>query len=294
MKIAKVLFALCLIFILPRMIFCQIDEAEENEQACGVERWAIKTFTDPDTVQINFNNIVNSTIAFQKTIAPPPDIINWPPRQSTETTVYRIEGYLIFHKLESDQDIHLGFMSMNHLDTMIAEICDPTCPGIINTSRYQQLKTVRDWFVATYNPIPSFQTFLIHVSLVGVGFFDLLHGQRGIPPNGREIHSVLSISLITGVGPNNEIIPAEYKLSQNYPNPFNPETKINFDVPIRSYVSLKVYNIYGYEVATLQGGVLEAGQYSKNFNAGNLSSGTYFYKLTTDNFTATKKMVVVK
>ena len=294
MRKIPLLLALLLIVIVPKFSFCQEDEAEVNEQSCGVERWAIKVFTDPDTTLINFNNIVNSTIAFQKTIAPPPDIINWPPRQSTETTVYRIEGYLIFHKLENDQDIHLGFMSLNHLDTMVAEICDPSCPGIINTSRYHQLKTLRDWFVSTYNPLPSFTNFLVHVNLVGVGFFDLLHGQRGIPPNGREIHSVLSISVITGVGPNNEVIPGEYKLSQNYPNPFNPETKINFDVPIRGYVGLKIYNIYGREVATLQDGMLEAGQYSKNFNAGNLPSGTYFYRLTSDNFTDTKKMVVVK
>ncbi len=290
-----VVFAFIVIFVLPKMAFCQYDgEAEENELACGVERWAVKVFTDPDTTMINFNNIVYSTIAFQKTIPPPVDILNWPPRQSTETTVYRIEGYLIFNKLENDQDIHLGFMSMNHLDTMIAEICDYTCPNINHTSRYQQFKTLRDWFVATYNPIPSFQTTLTHVSLVGVGFFDLLHGQRGIPPNGREIHSVLSISLITGVGPNNELIPAEYKLSQNYPNPFNPETKINFDVPIKGFVGIKIYDIFGKEVASLQDGIMEARQYTRSFNGSNLPSGTYFYKLTSNNYTDTKKMLLIK
>lgn len=89
-------------------------------------------------------------------------------------------------------------------------------------------------------------------------------------------------------------IPAKYSLAQNYPNPFNPVTQINYELPITNYVSLKVYDIQGREVAQLVNEVKDAGYYSVQFDAKNLSSGMYFYKLTTDKFSDVKKMVIVK
>ena len=80
---------------------------------------------------------------------------------------------------------------------MVAEIVNPECPNIVNTSRYATFKTLRDWFVATYSPTTSFKTINVNVHITGVGFFDFLHGQTGIPPNGREIHPILTMSLIT-------------------------------------------------------------------------------------------------
>ncbi len=189
----KIIFYIFL--LIPLLAFAQEEygDGDEIELACGVQRWAIKVFTDPDTVLINFNNIVPTTIAEQKSIPAPPNIGTNPPRLSTETTVDQLECYIIFFKLETDQDIHLGIMSTNFQDTMVAEICDPSCPGIISTSRYQMLRTLRDWFVNTYHPTTSFQNLFLRVRLTGVGFFDTVHGQRGMAPNGREIHSVLSI-----------------------------------------------------------------------------------------------------
>jgi len=89
-------------------------------------------------------------------------------------------------------------------------------------------------------------------------------------------------------------IPSSFDLSQNYPNPFNPSTSINFDLPIDGKVSLKLYDMNGREVMTLLNEVRSAGYYSVNFNASNMSSGVYFYTLSADNFTATKKMMLVK
>jgi hypothetical protein len=83
-------------------------------------------------------------------------------------------------------------------------------------------------------------------------------------------------------------------LNQNYPNPFNPTTTISFTIPSTSNVSLKVFNILGKEVATLVNESKSAGNYSINFNASGLSSGVYFYQLTTDNFTSTKKFILMK
>ncbi len=89
-------------------------------------------------------------------------------------------------------------------------------------------------------------------------------------------------------------IPKSYRLSQNYPNPFNPVTNIAFDIPKSSYAVLRVFDMLGREVAMLINEKLDAGSYRVNFDASNLSSGTYFYSLTTSNFSQTKKLTVIK
>jgi hypothetical protein len=83
-------------------------------------------------------------------------------------------------------------------------------------------------------------------------------------------------------------------LSQNYPNPFNPVTKINFAIPKTGFVTLKIYDILGREMRTLVNESVKAGNYSVEFNATTLSSGVYFYRLISDNFTDTKKMMLIK
>jgi hypothetical protein len=90
------------------------------------------------------------------------------------------------------------------------------------------------------------------------------------------------------------ISPKEYQLAQNYPNPFNPTTKISYSIPQRGIVTLKVYDILGNEVSTLVNEEQSAGNYEVDFNAARLSSGIYFYKLQTENFVETKKMILLK
>jgi len=86
----------------------------------------------------------------------------------------------------------------------------------------------------------------------------------------------------------------DFSLSQNYPNPFNPSTKINFSVPKLSFVTLKVYNVLGKEVTTLVQEEKSPGSYSVEFNASNLPSGTYFYRLQIGDVAETKKMMFLK
>lgn len=86
----------------------------------------------------------------------------------------------------------------------------------------------------------------------------------------------------------------EFKLNQNYPNPFNPVTKISFSLPVESKTLLVVYDISGREVMRLADGLLSAGVHEVNFNGASLSSGIYFYRLTTPGFTQSKKMVLIK
>lgn len=97
-----------------------------------------------------------------------------------------------------------------------------------------------------------------------------------------------------GVNPIGSNIPKEYALHQNYPNPFNPQTTIKFDLAKASNVKLEVFNSIGQLVQTIYNGFKPAGYYEATFNAANLTSGIYFYRLTTDNFVQTKKMSVVK
>ncbi len=85
-----------------------------------------------------------------------------------------------------------------------------------------------------------------------------------------------------------------YYLAQNHPNPFNPSTKINFGLKKSGNVEITVYNILGNKVATLVNGYKSAGNHSVSFSANNLSSGIYFYKIVTNEFVQTKKMILEK
>lgn len=96
---------------------------------------------------------------------------------------------------------------------------------------------------------------------------------------------------ITPAG-NNE--PSEYKLEQNYPNPFNPTTTIQYQIPNDGLVTLKIYDMLGKEVATLVNEVKTAGTFDVQWNASGLPSGVYFYKLTSNNFTDVKRMILMK
>jgi hypothetical protein len=124
----------------------------------------------------------------------------------------------------------------------------------------------------------------------GSGCTDLNGGS--LQPNRPNLAFVLnSIIDIKQVGTE---IPGAYSVRQNYPNPFNTITKISFDIPKKSFISLKVYNILGKEVATLVNEEKSAGKYILDFSASNLSSGIYFYKLESNDFTETKRMIVLK
>ena len=111
---------------------------------------------------------------------------------------------------------------------------------------------------------------------------------------GRDYAVVKYSGTTTGVKNNAGVVPSGFSLSQNYPNPFNPSTKINFSIPQSNFVSLKVFNGIGEEVEELVNQNLSPGNYSIDFNASNLSSGVYFYRLNTDGFVQLKKMLLIK
>ena len=116
------------------------------------------------------------------------------------------------------------------------------------------------------------------VGEVGIGFSDTLW---------------VTVNTLTAVR-EEPAVPQGYVLENNYPDPFNPSTTIGYRLPVRSHVTLLIYDMLGKAVATLVNGQQNAGTYSIAFNAGELSSGTYFYRLQAGTFTETKKLTVIK
>lgn len=151
----------------------------------------------------------------------------------------------------------------------------------------------------TYSNVPN-DTIYPGTTIVQVG--DKFAGLRGIifysfnrykicPRTNDDFGTYIS------VGVNEEIsshLPLAYRLDNNYPNPFNPKTVIEYSLPQTEMVSLKVFNVLGQEVAKLKHEVQRAGRYRVSFDASNLATGLYFYRLQTPNFVQVKKMILVK
>lgn len=109
-----------------------------------------------------------------------------------------------------------------------------------------------------------------------------------------KVDAQAALQTVLSVQKESENVPLDFVLQQNYPNPFNPSTKIQFAIPQRSFVTLKVYSMLGEEVATLVNDQIEPGEYSATFNADGLASGVYFYTLATGTSFISKKMMLVR
>jgi uncharacterized delta-60 repeat protein len=119
----------------------------------------------------------------------------------------------------------------------------------------------------------------------------------GFCKNNGDLYSDLLVAKYNqtvGITPVSSTTPTDYSLEQNYPNPFNPMTKIKFDIPKAFNTKLAVYDILGKEVAVLVNDNLKPGSYEVEFSASDLPSGTYFYRLSSGDFTEVKKMMLLK
>jgi photosystem II stability/assembly factor-like uncharacterized protein len=105
---------------------------------------------------------------------------------------------------------------------------------------------------------------------------------------------VTNYSPPTNIENENSAAPNSLVLEQNYPNPFNPSTKIGFNLPSREFVTLKIYNALGREVAIVLNESFESGYHEIIFDASNLNSGVYYYSISSDKFTNTRKMILLK
>ncbi len=172
---------------------------QSSTGSCGVERWPVKTGTDADAAKITLQSTTPTTIA-DLAARPAPATLPQNNRVApTETTVFRVSATLTQYKLENDSDYHL-VLNDGAGHTMITEIPDPACVGS-SSPLLTSIKKARAAFDARYTVKTTFQSANIPVTVTGVGFFDFLHGQTGVAPNGVELHAVLDITFGTGTAP---------------------------------------------------------------------------------------------
>jgi len=119
-------------------------------------------------------------------------------------------------------------------------------------------------------------------------------GMSGSLGGGFDFATIKYTQTPNDLQPGRQTFPGEFKLSQNYPNPYNLSTNIEFRIPKNEFVTLKIFNILGEEVAMLVSGRLVAGSHSVEFDASDLASGVLFYKLTSGDYTAVKKMLLLR
>ena len=158
----------------------------------------------------------------------------------------------------------------------------------VNDSSYA---TLPNSFVAGHGTSnePHHYTFIDSTASPGRWYYRL----RQIDVDGT-VHFSNGVSVNTLTGVSQPEIPDRFALGQNYPNPFNPSTTITYQLPTASHVTLKIYNTMGQEVVTLIDDVEEAGYKSAVWNALNVSSGVYFYRLQTNDFVQTRKLVLMR
>lgn len=171
---------------------------------CGVERWSVKVGTDPDATQVDLSHPVRAQIADLGALTPPTDPPGPPDNaryDQNEKTVFVINATMTFYKLETDVDYHIVLQDdAGH--TMVVEVPSPACilaPGsgvrVMGTSPFADaISKTRQNFDSHLNAQTFFQVANVPVQVKGVGFFDFIHGQTGVSPNGIELHPLLELN----------------------------------------------------------------------------------------------------
>ncbi|MEO8513539.1 MAG: T9SS type A sorting domain-containing protein [Ignavibacteria bacterium] len=139
-------------------------------------------------------------------------------------------------------------------------------------------------------PVPVGVTNLTHFDFFQSGM--VVYGYA-VSSNGNVIRLADTLNILTGLNNNNNI-PSKFSLSQNYPNPFNPVTNINYTIAQNTFVKITVFDVLGREVRTPVNEFKQAGSYEINFNAEDLGTGIYYYRINAGGYTDTKKMILIK
>lgn len=158
--------------------------------SCGTERWTVKTGSDDDRHRVN-TTPRDVSIAFLRKRASPADRPETRRVAPVELTTYRIHARLVEYVREADSDYHL-VLADSHGHTMVVEIPAPSCVAKISPFR-ASIRTARRAMDAHFSVTTSFKHSSAAVTVRGIGFFDYLHGQTGMAPNGLELHPVTGI-----------------------------------------------------------------------------------------------------
>ncbi|MBK8552274.1 MAG: T9SS type A sorting domain-containing protein [Ignavibacteria bacterium] len=172
----------------------------------------------------------------------------------------------------------LPVQTVNALAASETNIFAGTYPGV-----YLSTNNGTNWIIKNqgFNPSPQVLALLVSNNYIFAGTIAQSVSRR-------------SYAEVIGIQNIGTEIPTNYSLSQNYPNPFNPVTNLKFGISDLGFVSLKIFDLLGKEVVTLVNDKLNPGTYRVEFDAGSLTSGVYFYRLTSGDFTDTKRMLLVK
>jgi hypothetical protein len=166
---------------------------------CGVERWQVKTLTDTTVDNIDSDE-VSKTIKWFRTRTRPSTLPNTKRLIGIETMTFRVRGEVVAFKREDDKDFHVVIANPNnHKQTIVIEFPDPECKNVCSSDFLDRIRQARQDFIAKFGqPTASFKEpeETVVIEIVGIGFFDRLHGQRGMAPSGIEIHPVLSFRVV--------------------------------------------------------------------------------------------------
>lgn len=163
---------------------------------CGVERWLIKTMSDPDRHTVELTPILTTVDSLRS--LPAPNVHHLQGRAATELHTFTVRAVLLGWKRETDSDLHLVLASpADTTHTMIAEIPTVACAATDIAPLYAGMLSARELALAKLGtPTAAYKHLPAHpvVRITGVAFFDFLHGQTGVAPNGIELHPVIALA----------------------------------------------------------------------------------------------------
>jgi hypothetical protein len=188
----------CAIFVAARNSDGALARSAHTQHlACGDERWKIKTLTDADASSISLTTVRKTTVEALRRLTAPAALSKLTPRIApTEKTVFQVDALLMSLKLEDDDDIHMVIADPVVGGSMIVEFANAVCVGTAGAGLMSKAKLA---LAAACGPLPAtpgkFVTLQGRATIDGVGFFDRLHHQGGLAPNGIELHPVLRINI---------------------------------------------------------------------------------------------------
>lgn len=299
---------LLLCFLIVQLLMASVFAQQNQVPNAGFENWLSATELERWTTGNNIGGIVGDAItrsnnAIEGTYSVKGEIVEspilpgfpwvptlWlgfqanPPAPITQRFTH-LTGKYILQNI-NQYNVDLSIQVIFHDSSM-----NPVAYGLIHivnaSSTYTDFEVTMDYNISTNNNDPVWLQIII-----------ALTPDENDPGYGIGSYFIMDALNLTGNATSVEFvddkIPQSFLLNQNYPNPFNPSTIINFSLPEASFVTLKVYNIQGEEVATLIEQELLPGVFNVEWNAENNPSGVYFYSLTTQNKVQSRKMILLR